>query len=134
GLLQLKHIDRALACRQEIDRFYREQLGQVKGIRLIPPAGQQVCNYSYFPILVEGDFPRQRDELYAEFRRHDIYVRRYFYPLISSFPMYRGLASAQAENLVTATEMSNKVLCLPIYPDLPRAVQERVVDIIRAMV
>jgi len=131
GLLQIKHIDNALASRQEIDQFYREQLSQVKGIRLIPPAGQKVCNYSYFPILVEDDFPLQRDELYEVFRRHDLYVRRYFYPLISSFPMYRGLASAQAENLTVATEMSNKVLCLPIYPDLPRSVQEQVVQIIR---
>src|SRR5690606_32011036 len=125
-----KHIDKALSRRHEIDRFYRSQLQDVKGIQLLEPSGQHVSNYAYFPILVDADYPLTRDELYDEFRRYDIYVRRYFYPLISSFPMYRGLVSAQSENLPIAVEMANKVLCLPIYSGLSVSTAERVVQVI----
>lgn len=49
GLLQLQHIDHAMARRREIDTFYREQFKGVKGTRLVEEAGQVVANYSYFP-------------------------------------------------------------------------------------
>jgi len=118
GLLQLKHIDRALARRQEIDTSYRQALGTVRGIRCVtfPPDIRR--NYAYFPVLVEPDFPLSRDGLYQTLAEHDFHTRRYFYPLISDFPMYRGLSSAQPGNLPRANEAASKVLCLPIYPSL----------------
>ncbi|MDD4227701.1 MAG: DegT/DnrJ/EryC1/StrS family aminotransferase [Mariniphaga sp.] len=42
----------------------------------------------------------------------------YFYPLISEFPMYKGLDSAKPENLPVAKKIAKQVICLPIYPDL----------------
>lgn len=50
--------------------------------------------------------------------QHNIYGRRYFYPLISEFSMYKGLDSAKPENLPVAEKMAKQVICLPIYPDL----------------
>lgn len=58
-------------------------------------------------------------------------MRRYFYPLISDFPMYRGLVSANPANLPVAADAARKVLCLPIYPGLSTANVERIVDIIK---
>ena len=97
GLLQLKYIDQALARRKEIDAAYRERLQGVKGIRCLNDAGEKVANYAYFPILVEADYPISRDELYQKLKDNGIHPRRYFYPLISDFPMYRGLPSAHRE-------------------------------------
>lgn len=131
GLLQLKHIDRALARRKEIDAAYREQLAGVPGIHCLNDAGEKMANYAYFPILVQPDYPLSRDALYQKLKDHNIYARRYFYPLISDFPMYRGMASAQRGNLPVAADASSKVLCLPIYPDLQTQEQQRVIDIIR---
>lgn len=130
GLLQLKHIDQALARRKQIDTMYREQLVDVKGIRCLGDAGEKVANYAYFPILVEPDYPLSRDTLYQKLRDHNIYTRRYFFPLISDFPMYRDLPSAQRSNLPVAVSAASKVLCLPIYPALQLSEQERVIDII----
>ncbi len=118
GLLQLKHIDAALARRKEIAGIYCQALADVKGIRVLSGTGEVASNYSYFPILVEDDYPLSRDALYQKLREHDIFARRYFYPLISDFPMYRGLLSAQPDNLPVATAAARKVLCLPIYPAL----------------
>ncbi len=118
GILELQHFDRALALRKQIDGRYREMLSNVKGIRCIQEAGEIAANYSYFPILVDSDYPVSRDELYEKLKRQGIFARRYFYPLISDFPMYRGLPSAHLDNLPVANEIALKVLCLPIYPGL----------------
>jgi dTDP-4-amino-4,6-dideoxygalactose transaminase len=118
GLLQLKHIDKAIALRRQIDAQYREQLSSVPGIFCPPLPADTTYNYSYFPILVEKDYPLSREELYEKLRQYGVYGRRYFYPLISDFPMYRGLPSAAHSNLPVAWRVANQVICLPIYPDL----------------
>lgn len=118
GLLQLKRVDRVIAKRKEIARAYRELLKDVEGIRCLQESAEQAANYSYFPILIEPTYPISRDELYQRLKDQNIFARRYFYPLISDFPMYRGLPSARRDNLPVATDASTKVLCLPIYPGL----------------
>lgn len=130
GLLQLQHIDNALVRRKEIDMRYRELLRDVPGIRVLPHTAETTANYAYFPILVETDFPISRDALYQRFRDNEVIVRRYFYPLISDFSMYRGLPSANRENLPVATNAALKVLCLPMYPALTNDDIERIVGII----
>lgn len=130
GLLQLQHINAALARREEISATYLHALKNVQGIRMLPDAAGLVSNHAYFQILIESDYPISRDALYQKLRDHNIHARRYFYPLISDFPMYRGLPSAQPTNLPVATKAAERVLCLPIYPALARADQQRVIDII----
>lgn len=132
GLLQLQHIGQALMRRKEIDAAYRAQLAGVRGIHCLNDAGETVANYAYFPILVKSDYPLSRDGLYQKLMDHEIYARLYFYPLISDFPMYRGMASARRDNLPVATNASAQVLCLPIYPALRPDEQQRVIDIIQA--
>lgn len=131
GLLQLKHIDQAMARRHQIDQQYRTLLSEVKGIRIVEESGQSVSNKSYFPILVEPDYPYTRDELYQRLRDANIFARRYFYPLISDFPMYQELESANPGNLPVARNIAEKVMCLPIYPALADEDIERIVSAIR---
>lgn len=131
GLLQLKHIDEAMTRRQEINDLYHSQLNGIKGIRIVEEVGQTVANYSYFPILVEAEYPLSRDELYQKLKDNNVHGRRYFYPLISEFPMYRGMNSAHRDNLPAANAVSEKVLCLPIYPALANAEVLYISNIIR---
>ena len=130
GLLQLKHLDQAMHRRQEIDAFYRDSLDGVKGIQCLGDAGEKVANYSYFPLLVQPEYSLTRDELYQKLKELGIYSRRYFYPLISDFPMYRGLPSAQRANLPVGANAAAKVLCLPIYPALSHDCIARVISAI----
>ncbi|MFT3664745.1 DegT/DnrJ/EryC1/StrS family aminotransferase [Piscinibacter sp.] len=132
GLLQLRHVDEALKRRAQISNTYRQALERVHGIRLLSEPEHVQANHGYFPILVEDSYPLARDELYQRMRERNIYARRYFYPLISEFPMYRGLPSAQATNLPAATRAAARVLCLPIFPAMTPAEQERVIDVVRA--
>lgn len=130
GLLQLKHIAKAIDRRREIDAQYRKKLSSISGVMCPPVPADTIYNYAYFPILIEKDYPISRDELNDKLRRHKIFPRRYFYPLISEFPMYRGLLSAHRDNLPVATNLADQVLCLPIYPDLDNESITRIVSII----
>lgn len=129
GLLQLKYADSAIVARRKVDSLYRELLAPVKGITCMGMSGETESNYAYFPILVQDEFPISRDALYHLLKSHHIHPRRYFYPLITEFPMYRGLPSANLANLPVALEASRRILCLPIYPDLEPEIIARVVDI-----
>jgi len=130
GLLQLQHIDKALSRRREIDEIYRVQLADVLGIQCLYDAIDTEINYAYFPVLIQLEYPMSRDCLYQKFREQGIYVRRYFYPLISDFPMYRELPSAKKCNLPIAADAASKILCLPIYPALTNQELSQVINVI----
>ncbi len=119
GLLQLKYVDQLISKRKEIVQQYKEQLKNISGIKVFDDMkGVKHC-YSYFPILIDKNkFGRSRDEVYTELKKHNIYTRRYFYPLISQFPAYRGLESALPGRLPVAEKVTEEILCLPIFPDL----------------
>ena len=131
GLLQLKHLDGCIAKRHEVDRFYRKNLAGIPGIKCLPEVDHVQPNYSYFPILVGPDYPMTRDVLYQCLKNNNINGRRYFYPLISNFPMYRGMASAEASNLPVANHVASQVLCLPIYPSLTLDELHEITSVIR---
>lgn len=131
GMLQLRGVDEAIARRAVVDRAYRTLLADVEGIAPLARDDVSSANHSYFPILVGERYPLSRDALYARLKEAGVHGRRYFYPLISDFPMYRGLPSAQRANLPVAADASSRVLCLPIYPDLAQEDVERIVGLIR---
>jgi dTDP-4-amino-4,6-dideoxygalactose transaminase len=131
GLLQLRHVGQALERRREIAERYRSLLADVPGLRLLRPAEGVSANHGYFPVLVGPEFALTRDALFQHLREHDVVARRYFFPLISDFPMYRGLPSAAPSNLPVARRAAEQVLCLPIYPALGDADVERVAALVR---
>ncbi len=131
GLLQLQHFVKAVHQRKQIDARYRKIISRIEGITCPPPVGEASYNYAYFPILVGNNYRLSREKLYQSLRQQGIFARRYFYPLISSFPMYRGLSSASPKNIPVAANLSERVLCLPIYPDLTEEEQNRVINTIQ---
>lgn len=131
GVLQLKHVDAAIIRRREIDAYYRAALAQIPGLQCLALAEDIKHNYAYFPVRVSHSYPLTRDELYHLLRENGVMARRYFYPLISEFPAYRALPSAERSNLPCAYLASKEVLCLPIYPDLKNEQVEMIADILR---
>jgi dTDP-4-amino-4,6-dideoxygalactose transaminase/predicted O-linked N-acetylglucosamine transferase (SPINDLY family) len=130
GLLQLKGIAAAIDKRRDVAAQYRRLLDGVPGVRCMPDLGHE-ANFGYFPILVDESYPQGRDGLYQKLRDAGIHARRYFYPLISEFPMYHDIPSAAAENLPMAEAAARQVLCLPIYPGLETHDIERIATLIR---
>ena len=122
GLLQLDYIDNFIFKRKLIYQYYVDKLGKLPGI-LIPFDGfrqNQIQNYSYFPIVVTPESALTRDELYTLLKRRGINTRRYFYPIIPDFSVYRALYYADEKNFRNARKLASAVLCLPIYPSLDK--------------
>lgn len=119
GLVQLKTIDKVILKRKRIADYYRDSLKEVEGISYLNDIDHVQHCYSYFPIFVDPDkYGKTRDELYDYLKLNNINGRRYFYPLISQFPTYRGLESAKSGNLPFAEKATQAVICLPFYPNL----------------
>lgn len=123
GLLNLKIVDEAILCRKAVAKKYVSILKGVTGISLFPYIENSFnsdflrLNYGYFPIFINAEeFGMTRDELYSKMKEAGILCRRYFYPLISDFPIYRNCKGA--DNLPNARRMADSVLCLPMHHQL----------------
>lgn len=145
GLLNLKHVDAAIAGRKEVAKQYVEALKDVKGISLYQPIANSLLpmaitnnevpyrlNYSYFPIFVNAvEYGMTRDELYEKMKANNVLGRRYFYPLISTFTPYNTYPSATRYNLPVATYWADTVICLPMHHALSDEDVKRVIDCVR---
>lgn len=131
GLLNLKQVDSAIAKRKATAEKYREALKDIPGVRYLKDIEGVRHNYAYFPIFIdEKEYGMSRDALYAKLQEHNIFGRRYFYPLISTFSAYKGLESANPANLPIAHKLANQVLCLPMFAGLDEEGSNRVIDIV----
>lgn len=132
GLLNLKQVDKAIEARHKAAVKYREALKNVEGITYFDDMPGVQHNYSYFPIFVDAEkYGMTRDELYFKMKDHDVWGRRYFYPLISEFSTYRGLPSAAPENLPNAHKMADSVICLPMHHLLSEDDVNRVISCVK---
>jgi len=130
GVLQLQQIDFLIEARKRVAERYFVGLANVPGIFTPPRSDAARQNYSYFPVLVGVDYPISREALVELFKQYEVYPRRYFYPLISNFPIYHDIPSASPKSLPVANRVAEQVLCLPIFPDLDVDTQEIIISII----
>lgn len=134
GLLSLQVVDGEITRRRQIAQWYRAFLREIPGL-LLPQEMQGVeHNYAYFPILIEEqDFGLSREDVYYKLKQHNIFTRRYFYPLISNFSSYRDLPSAQKENLSVANKIAERILCLPMYGSLQQEEVQKICEILMSL-
>lgn len=131
GILNLRQVDAAIEARHQVAIKYREALRSVEGITFMDDMFGVHHNYSYFPIFIDAEqYGTTRDELYAKMKVANVLGRRYFYPLISEFSTYRGLASAARDNLLNAHKMADSVICIPMHHILSDEDIHRTLEII----
>lgn len=130
GLVQLDHVEHAIQRRQTIDRLYRDRLADIVGIQCLPAAQNYSANFAYFPILVDKRYGMTRDALYECLQDHNVFARRYFYPLVTEMAVYKN--AVRTFPTPVASHAAAQVICLPIYPDLQHVDLERVVNVIRS--
>lgn len=139
GLLNLRHVDTAIAARKEVAKKYVYALQDVPGITLFDCETQLLqstqdydWNCSYFPILVDVEqYGMSRDELYAKMKAQNVLGRRYFYPLITDFEPYKAYPSASPDNLPVANRLASQVICLPMHHALTDEDIIRVINCIK---
>jgi len=118
GLMQLDTVSLQIKRRQRVSLLYREGLGNIKKISVMHDQEGVQSNYGYFPIIVMEGFPLSRDELYELLKKKGINTRKYFYPLVSNLRPYQDSEQSDINKLTVSRQISNNILCLPIYPEL----------------
>ena len=115
--------------RSRVVARYREHLRGVPGIKLVQPQKDVKPNYAYFPVVFdETVLGYGRDDIYEMLKQHDIFTRKYFYPLTSEFQCYSD--RYDAKDTPVALETSKRVLTLPLYADLDLSDVDRICELI----
>ena len=129
GLCNLKYVDGEIEKRRCVVERYKEHLTGVPGIKLIPKQADVKPNYAYFPIVIEEDeFGVNRQIVMDRLKEHDIYTRKYFYPLTSDMDCYSGMFDSSLTPV--AVHASQRVLTLPMSASLALDDVDRICDII----
>lgn len=129
GLCNLNHLDHELSLRKRAVERYREHFEGIRGIYLCPPQQDVVSNYAYFPVRFHPEqFGKSRDDVKHQLEKEGISARKYFSPLTSEFSAYRGLFPIQKTPI--AEEISEEILCLPLYADLSEGEVDRICGVV----
>jgi dTDP-4-amino-4,6-dideoxygalactose transaminase len=127
GICNLRHVEENIEKRRLVVERYKERLTGIPGIRLNQEKEGIRLNYAYFPVIFDG-FTKSRNEVYECLAAHQIFARKYFYPLITDFDCYRE--QFQEISLPHAKWAADNVLTLPLYADLSIEEVDRICDII----
>lgn len=129
GICNLRHVNSEIKKRKKVVERYVENLKGVEGIELTEKQEGVESNYAYFPVVF-NDYKMTRDEVFDKLRDNGIIARKYFYPLTNSFQCYRKLYNV--EDTPVAKHISERVLTLPLYSDLPLEDVDRICEVIRS--
>ena len=130
GICNLRHIDEWIEKRKKIVERYRNELCNVKGIKIMNQQNDVESNYAYFPILFEN-FKYTRNEIFEILYKENIVTRKYFYPLITDFDCYKNCNFKGSDQLPIAKKLSDEVLTLPLYPDLELEIVDKICSYIK---
>ena len=129
GLCNLRHLEAEIEKRRIVAERYDAQLAGVPGLRLNRVPENVRFNYAYYPVVFDG-YKFSRDEVFARLAAQDIFARKYFYPLTNAFECYRGRPGFDPADTPVAAHISDRVLTLPMYADLPLGTVDRICEII----
>lgn len=134
GIEVLNIVNEERQRRKEIKKAYESGLKDIDGINVITKLDDENSSYQYFVIEIEEEiYGKSRDWLHEELKKYNIFTRKYFYPLCSSFQWYSGLESAKPENLPVANKTVTRVLSMPFYGELGLSAVEKICSIIKAL-
>ena len=129
GICNLRHVDCDIKNRYMVAERYRKNLDNIKGIKLVKPQAGIKSNYAYFPVIFDEYF-KSRDHVYKELEEQNVFARKYFYPLTTSYECYEGRFNS--DNTPVAKYIADRVLTLPLYPDLEFDDVDRICKIIKS--
>ena len=122
GLVVLRHFSDILARRRHQWQQYAAALSSSGLQKAMIPADTDY-NHAYFPLVLntEGHLFRVMDALAAI----DVFPRRYFFPALSTLPYLPVTGGCPI-----AEDIAHRVICLPLFHDLPNAMIDRIAEAI----
>ena len=125
GLCNLRYVNQCIEARKAVAERYRENLSGLPGIRLCPEQPGVQSNYAYFPVVFTGSYTR--DMAAERLAEQGIIARKYFYPLLNDCRAH----GFRGDETPVAKSVSERVLTLPLYPELPPEDVDRICGILR---
>ena len=116
GLCNLDRMELVISKRKAVYNFYATLLHEKAGIHILRGKEVDEFNYAYLPILVTEKYKLTRNKLYDKLRDHNIYARKYFYPLTADQACFKN--KYRLQKLECARKMSEQILVLPLYEEL----------------
>jgi dTDP-4-amino-4,6-dideoxygalactose transaminase len=125
GLCNLRYVNQWIEARKAVVARYRENLAGLPGIKLCPEQPGVQSNYAYFPLVFTGEC--SRDMAAGKLAEQGIIARKYFYPLLNDCEAY----GFRGHETPVAKYISERVLTLPLYPELSMEDVDRICNILR---
>lgn len=127
GICNLKNIDKEIDKRKKVFERYVERLSEIDGIKICKPKQDIKSNYSYFPVIFEK-FYSERDMVFEELKKNNIFARKYFYPLVNDLDCYKN--RFKVDRTPIAKYISDRIITLPLYSDLQIKDVDKICNII----
>ncbi|CDM68823.1 DegT/DnrJ/EryC1/StrS aminotransferase [Clostridium bornimense] len=124
GLSILDNINELIEERKEIYEYYVNKLSCVEGVALQKIHDCLHYNYSYFSIVFISE--KILLKVMEELNKNEIYPRRYFYPSLNKLSYLN-----KKDQCPISEKISERILCLPIYPGITTKEQELIIDIVK---
>jgi dTDP-4-amino-4,6-dideoxygalactose transaminase len=128
GICNLKRIDAKIKKRKVLYEHYTQKLSPNLQLQKITATKY---NYGYMPVCFRDS--KTRDKIYFELIKNGIKPRKYFFPLTIDYDYFKPGAGI-IHGCRQAYDVSSRVLCLPLYPDLRIEETDKVIEIIQAFV
>ncbi len=129
GLKQLKYFSDICQKRTEIRDIYNSFFSKLNLIEIPKILFDDDYNNTYYPILISPKSKYSRDEILSILLEKNIYARKYYHPLLSEVQCF--VNESKSYKLPIAEDISERIICLPIYPSLSFVEQERIINQLR---
>lgn len=128
GICNLRHVDEEIRKRKLVAERYWDRLSGKKGLQLCIPPSNVSYNYAYLPVVFNEEFGLTRDEVFRKLESANVHSRKYFYPLTNDYACYSD--RFDSNKTPTAKRISERVLTLPLYANLPINEVDRICKLI----
>lgn len=120
GLANFSYISQIIKRRKEISDLYDSLLN--KYVQRPKEQKDLQYNYAYYPVVFKSE--SELLNVFSILGENDIYPRRYFYPTLNKLPYVTG------EPCPVSEDISLRIACLPLYPDLTDEEVKKISDLI----
>ena len=125
GLCVLDDIEEIKQKRKDILQNYRKELKDL--VRFQEQNENATENYSYFPVVFKSE--EQLLKVQKALNEKNIFPRRYFYPSLDTLEYIEP-----KQVMPISRDISKRILCLPIYAELEKDVQESIIKIVKGAI
>lgn len=122
GLCVLDDIKEIKEKRKDILEIYTRELKDL--VQFQEQNKNATENYSYFPVIFKNE--EQLLKVQKALNEKNIFPRRYFYPSLDTLTYIEPKQECQISR-----EISTRILCLPIYSELDKDTQSKIIETIK---